>query len=154
MVDIFTKYTVVTPIKNRSIPEVNDADEKAITKMGKKPITIYSDNEGAFVSNEIKRYFEEKGIRHLTTLGHAPVAERQIKHMVYQRVEKTGQKWHEVLFPVLLTYNNKMEHSTIKMTPKEAMKPENQFTVKLNLEFNRINSRIYPNINWTFWKSI
>ena len=67
--------------------------------------------------------------------------------MVYQRVEKTGQKWHEVLFPVLLTYNNKTEHSTTKMTPKEAMKPENQFTVKLNLELKRINSRIYPNIN-------
>ena len=99
MVDIFTKYTVVIPVKNRSIPEVNDAIEKAIVKMGKKPMTIYSDNEGAFVSNEIKRYFEEKGIRHLTTLGHAPVAERQIrpiKNMVYQRVEKTGQKWHEV----------------------------------------------------------
>ena len=133
MVDIFTKYTVVIPIKNRSIPEVNDAIEKAITKMGKKPITIYSDNEGAFISNEIKRYFENNNIRHLTTLGHAPVAERQIrtiKNVIYQRVEKTGQKWHEVLFPVLLTYNNEMEHSTIKMTPKEATKPENQFTGK------------------------
>jgi hypothetical protein len=150
MFDIFTKYTVVIPIKNRSIPEVNDAIEKAITKTGKKPITIYSDNEGAFISKEIKRYFENNNIRHLTALGHAPVAERQIrtiKNMVYQRVEKTGQKWHEVLFPVLLTYNNKMEHSTTKMTPKEAMKPENQFTVKLNLELKRINSRIYPNIN-------
>ena len=40
-----------------------------------------------------------------------------------------------------------MEHSTIKMTPKEAMKPENQFTVKLNLELKRINNRIYPNVN-------
>ena len=77
---------------------------------------------------------EEKGIRHLTTLGHAPVAERQIrtiKNMVYQRVEKTGQKWHDVLFPVLLTYNNEMEHSTTNMTPKKAMKPENQFTEKV-----------------------
>ena len=150
MVDIFTKYTVVIPIKSRSIPEVNDAIEKAITKMGKKPMTIYSDNEGAFVSNEMKRYFEEKGIRHLTTLGHAPVAERQIKtikHMVYQTIEKTGQTWHEVLFPVLLTYNNKMEHSTIKMTPKEAMKPVNQFTAKLNLELKRINSITHPNTN-------
>ena len=40
-----------------------------------------------------------------------------------------------------------MEHSTIKMTPKEATKPENQFTVKLNLALKRINKRIYPNVN-------
>ena len=33
------------------------------------------------------------------------------------------------------------------MTHKEAMKPENQLTVKLNLELKRINNRIYPNIN-------
>ena len=34
MVDIFTKYTVVIPIKNRSIPEVNDAIEKSYCKNG------------------------------------------------------------------------------------------------------------------------
>ena len=47
--------------------------------MGGKPETIYSDNEGAFVSNEIQDYFKNKGIRHITTLGHAPVAERSIR---------------------------------------------------------------------------
>lgn len=95
-------------------------------------------------------YFKNDNIRHITTLGHAPVAERQIrtiKNMIYQRVEKTGQKWHEVLFAVLLTYNNKLIHSTTKMTPKDAMKPENQLNVKLNLELKRKNSRIYPNVN-------
>ena len=150
MVDIFTKYTVVIPIKTKQIPDVAAAIEEAIKKMGQKPITVYSDNEGAFVSNIIQKYFKDNNIRHLTTLGHAPVAERQIrtiKYMIYQRVEKTGQKWHEVLFPVLLTYNNKLVHSTTKMTPNEAKKPENQLTVKLNLELKRRNNRIYPTVN-------
>ena len=124
--------------------------EEAVKKMGKKPKTVYSDNEGAFVSNFIQMYFKNNNIRHITTLGHAPVAERQIrtiKNMIYQRVEKTGQKWHEVLFAVLLTYNNKLIHSTTKMTPKDAMKPENQLDVKLNLELKRKHCRIYPNVN-------
>ena len=140
MVDIFTKYTVVIPVKSKQIPDVEKAIEEGIKKMGKKPLTIYSDNEGAFVSNQIRDYFKDNNIKHITTLGHAPVAERQIrtiKNMIYQRVEKTGQKWHEVLFAVLLTYNNKLIHSTIKMTPKDALKPENEFNVKLNLELKQ-----------------
>jgi transposase InsO family protein len=149
MVDIFTKYTVVVPVKSKQIPDVSKAIEQAITKMGGKPKTVYSDNEGAFVSNEIQKYFKEKGIRHITTLGHAPVAERQIrtiKNMVYPRVEKTGQKWHEVLYAVMLTYNNKLVHSITKFTPAEAMKPSNHLDVKLNLELKAKHSRKYPNV--------
>ena len=50
----------------------------------------------AFVSNVIQTYFADEGIRHLTTLGHAPVAERQIrtmKGMIYKRIEHTNQNW-------------------------------------------------------------
>mgnify|MGYP003350092788 CR=1 FL=1 len=95
MVDIFTKYTVVIPIKTKQIPDVTSAIEEAVKKMGQKPITIYSDIEGAYVSNIIQKFFENNNIRHLTTLGHAPVAERQIrtiKNMIYQRVVKNGAK--------------------------------------------------------------
>ena len=47
--------------------------------MGGKPETIYSDIEGAFVSNEIQKYFRDNNVRHITTLSHAPVAERSIR---------------------------------------------------------------------------
>ena len=56
MVDIFTKYTVIIPSKSKQIHDVAVAIEEAIKKMGQKPITIYSDNEGAFISNEIQKY--------------------------------------------------------------------------------------------------
>jgi hypothetical protein len=150
MVDIFTKYTTVIPVKTKQIHDVAIAIEQAIVKMGGKPITIYSDNEGAFVSNEIQKYFKDNNIRHITTLGHAPVAERQIrtiKNMIYKRVEHTEQPWHEVLYAVLLIYNSKLIHSIAKMTPQEAMKPSNHLSVKLNLELKRKHSRIYPEIN-------
>mgnify|MGYP003351930145 CR=1 FL=1 len=68
--------------------------------MEAKPETIYSDEEGAFVSNEIQQYFKTQGIRHLTTLSHAPVAERQIrsiKDMIYKRSEHEAKPWHELL---------------------------------------------------------
>ena len=52
MVDIFTKYCVVIPLKINKIHNVAVAIEKGIEKMGGKPKTIYSDND----SNEIQKY--------------------------------------------------------------------------------------------------
>ena len=134
MVDIFSKYTQMVPVRSKQIPDVLIAIKECLIKMKGKPKTIYSDNEGAFVSNLIQSYFADEGIRHLTTLGHAPVAERQIrtmKGMIYKRIEHTNQNWWEVLYPVALTYNNKMVHSITKLTPAEAMKPSNTSEVKI-----------------------
>ena len=150
MVDIFTKYTTAVTIKTKQIPDVLEAIKEDIRKMGGKPETMYTDNEGAFVSNEIQKYFKEVGIRHITTLSHAPVAERQIrtlKSMIYQRVEKTNRKWYDVLGPVLLVYNHKMVHSATKLTPNEARKPANELNAKLNLQLNRTKLRKYPNVS-------
>ena len=56
VVDIFSKYISIIPLKTKQIPDVAKGIETAIHKMGGKPETIYSDNEGAFVSNEIQKY--------------------------------------------------------------------------------------------------
>ena len=150
MVDIFSKYTQIYPIKTKNIPDVLIGIKECLKKMKGKPKTIYSDAEGAFLSNEVQKYFKDESIRHLTTLGHAPVAERQIrtmKDMIYKRIDHTKQNWWEVLYPVLLTYNNKMVHNVTKLTPSEAMKPSNTDLVKFNLELKRRNSKMYPNIS-------
>ena len=150
MVDIFTKFTTAVLVKSKQIPDIVEAIKEDIKKMGGKPQTIYSDNEGAFVSNEIQKCFKDNNIRHITTLTHAPVAERQIrtiKSMIYQRVEKTRQKWYDILGAVLLVYNNRMVHSSTKMTPNEARKPANEINVKLNLQLNRTKLRKYPTVS-------
>ena len=150
MVDIFSKYTEVVRIKSKQIPDVLKGIKECIAKMGGKPKTIYADNEGAFVSNNVKKYLQDEGIRLLTTLGHAPVAERQIrtvKSMIYKRIEHTGQNWWDVLYPVLLTYNNKMIHNVTKFTPADAMKASNTAEVKFNLELKKRSTRKYPDIS-------
>ena len=97
-------------------------------------------------------FFKKHDIRHVITRTHAPVAERTtrtIKKMIYDRIEHQPNKsWHEtdILYPVLLKYNNKMIHSSIKMTPSDATKPQNQLQVKINLELQRKNTRLYPDL--------
>jgi len=147
LVDIFSKYTTVVPVHGKTSDEVLDALIEGLRKVHGKPKCIYSDNEDAFSSTAMVAYFKEHKIKHIITLGHAPVAERQIrtiKDMIYKRVENNGSGWVDVLFQVLLTYNNKMVHNVTKMTPADAVKGGNNMIVKANLEMKRINTRIYP----------
>ena len=156
MVDTFTKYTVIIPIKNNDAPTLLTALKEAIMKMGGNPKTIFSDDEGGMNSKVVVHWLNEQNIRYLITKAHAGLAERTIrtmKAMIYSRIESAKardnevKRWVDVLFPVLLTYNHVDKHHTIKMTPDEARKPQNHLKVKINLELKRVHSRVYPDIH-------
>ena len=153
MVDIFTKWTQVVMVPGKKWWQVLPGIKKLMPMMGGKPISIYSDDEGAFNSKEIQKYFNDEGIRHLVTRSHAPVAERQIrtfKNMIYKRLEapkNEGKQWYDLLDQVLVTYNRQRVHSSTQMTPHEARQNNNQQVVKFNLELKRQHGRKYPEIS-------
>ena len=156
MVDSFTKYTVIIPIRNNKGPSLLKALKEAILKMGGPPKTIYSDDEGGMNTKILISYLDEQHIRHIMTRTHAGLAERTIrtmKAMIYRRIESAKardnevKRWVDVLYPVLMTYNHLDKHHTIKMTPDEARKPQNHLQVKINLELKRVHSRVYPDVH-------
>ena len=156
MVDIFSKFVSIIPMKANNAPSILEAMKEAIIKMGGKPQTLYTDDEGGLNTPLIQKYLKDQDIRHLVTRSHAAVAERTIrtvKAMIDKRLESAkhrenqNKRWVDVLYPVLLTYNQKNKHSATKMTPKEAMKPSNTLQVKANLEMQRKHTRIYPDVN-------
>ncbi|MFM7983972.1 MAG: hypothetical protein ACKPKO_32070, partial [Candidatus Fonsibacter sp.] len=51
------------------------------------------------------------------------------------------------IYPILLIYNNKMGHSSTRLTPNEARKPQNELTVYLNMTLKAKHIRKYPDIN-------
>ena len=55
-IDIFTKFVSVIPIKTKQPNELLEALKEGFQKMGGKPETMMSDNEGSFNSNLIKTY--------------------------------------------------------------------------------------------------
>ena len=112
--------------------------------------------KGAFQKEAIKRYLEDEGIQHHRTRAHANFSERGIrsfKDMLYKRLEADEKKgkeniqWTDYIFEILLTYNNKMEHSVIKMTPKEAMKETSELKAKQNMTRQATRTRKYPEIS-------
>ena len=47
----------------------------------------------------------------------------------------------------MLTYNNKLVHSSTKKTPQEAKQATHQMDVKANLEIRAMKNRKYPPLN-------
>ena len=54
---------MVIPLKSKLTLDVLRGFKDGIEKMKGKPATLYSDNEGAFVSNEVQKYFKDNNIR-------------------------------------------------------------------------------------------
>ena len=120
--------------------------------MGKKPELIYTDDEGALHKPSIQPYFKENQITHYITGNHAWFAERFIrtfKLMLYKRINQgtqENQQCIDFVFQIMLTYNNKIVHSSIKMTPYEATKPNNAIYVKTHIELQAAFTRKYPEL--------
>ena len=155
MIDIFSKFALVIPIKSKQPPDLLAGIMEGINKMGKKPKMFYSDEEGSLYSKTIIEYLEQEKIEMHRTRGHPAFAERFIrsfKDMLFKRVEadekkgKANIQWTDYILEILLTYNNKNVHSTTKFTPSEAKKPKNEFEVKLNISLQAKKSRVYPEI--------
>ena len=155
MIDIFSKYMVVLPLPSKDGEDVASGFIEGIKKMGKKPQFIYTDDETSFSTSYLQKYFKDEGIQHYITRGHAPFAEvaiKTFKTQLYKRVEADEKKnkkdiqWTDYIFEILLTYNNKMEHSTTSLTPNEARKPRNEFNVKLNISTKAVKKRVYPDL--------
>ena len=155
MIDIFSKFALVIPIKSKQPPDLLAGIMEGINKMGKKPKMFYSDEEGSLYSKTIIEYLEQEKIEMHRTRGHPAFAERFIrsfKDMLFKRVEadekkgKANIQWTDYIFEILLTYNNKNFHCTTKFTPSEAKKPKTEFEVKLNISLQAKKSRVYPEI--------
>ena len=158
LIDIFSKYAVVLPIASRTPPDLLAGILEGIQKMGDKPDMIYSDEESSLIGDrvDIRGALKNRGIELHTTRGHPNFAERFIrtfKDMLFKRVEADEKKgkqniqWADYILQIMVTYNDKMVHSSTKMTPKEARLKRNEYAVKLNLELRALKNRKYPELN-------
>ena len=150
MIDIFTKYASVVPLASKSEGDVAAGVLECLEKMGHKPEIIYSDDETSLSTSAMQKYFKDNNISHVITRSHAWFAERFIrtfKDMLYKRVEASKDEniqWTNLMYPILLTYNNKLKHRTTGHTPAEARLTSNELKIKLNMELHKKSSRKYP----------
>ncbi len=136
--DVFSKYAVVVPMLDNKGGAAAAAIIESFQKMGKKPELLYTDGETSFDTYALQEYYEQQKIKHYITRKHAAFAERFIrtfKHMLYKRIDEGKVKtenpqWHDYVYQVMLTYNNKQKHSSTNKTPKDARKGSHQADVR------------------------
>ncbi len=164
-IDIFSKFAAVVPLMSEDTGDVAAGILECVQKMSRKPKMIYTDDEAALSSFPLRDFFVEQKIKHYITRKHAAFAERMIrtfKGMLYKRIDDKGNpdtkkkkppengaepQWHDYIYQVMLTYNNKLVHSSTKKTPEEAKQGNHQMDVKANLEIRAMKNRKYPPLN-------
>ena len=98
MIDIFTKYMVVVPIKSKGEGDIASGMIEGLKKMNGKPELLFTDDETALNTQAIQDYLKEQGIAHHRTRGHPNFSERAIrtyKDMLYKTIEADEKKGKE-----------------------------------------------------------
>ena len=75
MIDVFSKFAVVLPVREKKAGPVMEAIFKAFEAMGKQPEILYTDNEGALNTSWVPGVFADANIQHITA-GTAYFVER------------------------------------------------------------------------------
>ena len=147
VIDLFSKYAYSIPLKTKSSQEIIKSFEKLFgVRHAKK---LWTDQGSEFINNNFKKFLEARNITlyHVYNEGKACVIERfnrTLGEMIQKHMTSTNSdKYIDVLQKLIDDYNHKY-HSSIKMSPIEASKPENKSKVLENLYGNTIPSLDKP----------
>lgn len=123
-------------MKNKTGETVSEAFKTLFKE--RKPMYIWSDKGSEFYNRQVKELFKDNNIELYSTQNEqkSMVIERWIstmkQHMFRYFTANETKKYYDVLDKLVKNYNNTF-HSSIKMTPVEASKLENESTVYKNL---------------------
>ena len=130
LIDLFTKYAFVIPLKDKKGISIVNAFDKIIKQSNRrakgtsaqhvKPNKIWVDQESEFYNCDFKKWLSDNDIEMHSTdnEGKSVVAERFIstlKNKLYKHMTATGKNYN-VLDNVVSKYNN-TKHIIIKMKP-------------------------------------
>ena len=138
VIDLFTKYVWVRKMKSIQAKFMVKAFEEILNEMKDKPIALQTDKGKEFDNKLMKQLFNKYRIKHYwaTSDRKASVAERvnlTLQQKVYKMmISKRTNRWIDLIPGALKLYHN-ARHSSIKMSPQEAERDENQ---KLLLEIH------------------
>ena len=137
VIDIFSKYGWITPLKNKDGKTVSKAFEEIFKE--RRPEKMWTDKGREFYNKTVKKLFEEEPKIELYSTENeekSSIVERWIRTMKEKMwkyfTDKNTNRYIDILQDLVEDYNN-TKHSSIKMTPIEGSKKENELTVWRNL---------------------
>ena len=137
VLDVFSKYGWIVPLKDKKGETVTEAF-KTILKEGRKPQYLWVDKGKEFYNKHLKGLLEKHNIQMYSTENEekSSVCERwnrTIKTKMWKQFTVQGNTMYLDMLPKILKQYNNTKHSSIKMTPIEASKKNNEGLVYFNL---------------------
>ena len=149
-IDIFSKFAWVFPIKSKKIQDIKPCFEKIFKE--RKPLYIWSDQESAFFSKEMLKFFEDNNVKIYHTYSNlkAVVIERFNRSlrelMMKEFVKNNNTVWYNILPELIKKYNNR-HHRTIKMKPIDVNKSNEKYIKNTVYNYDIINKKPKFKIN-------
>ena len=150
VMDLFSRYAFVRVTKNKTKETISDAFEDIIKKSGRQCEKLWTDNWGEIFNKVFENRLKQLKIIRYTT-------QSELKAIMIERFNQTLMNKLSSLFTINNNYRyiddiqkivdqyNNSYHSSIKMTPAEASKPENEGLLYYNLYNKRRRERYLQN---------
>ena len=99
LIDVFSKFASVVPIKSKEPPDFLDGLMQGLNQMGKNPELLYGDDEGSLNSHVVNEYLTKEKIELHRTRGHPAFAEsfiRNFKNKLFKRIEADEKRGNKI----------------------------------------------------------
>ena len=134
VIDTFSKYGWVIPLKNKSGSTVANAFEQLFLENGGVPNKLWTDKGTEFFNRNVDRVLKTNGVTLYTTENEEKscIVERWIRTFMkklYTYFDTNRHTEYLKILPVLVSKYNNTKHRSIGCTPEEARDPYNYQTV-------------------------
>lgn len=145
LIDPFSRYAAVEPIKNKSAEIVVQGMKRLLARYPRIPKSIRHDEGREFVNSSFKKLMKQNAIetyiaRGMPKANYAERFIRTLKNKLYRYMTfKKTKKYADVLQNIVKSYNNSY-HGSIKMKPADVTeKNESQLWKRLYLDSTKPN---------------
>ena len=131
VIDLFSRYTWIVPLKDKTGAEVRDAFQHILRTSGRKPGKLWVDEGKEFYNSTLKKWLANHHIDMYSTHneGKAVVVERfnrTMKSRMWRYFTLKSTNVYRTVLPKLVDDYNNTKHRSIGMSPVEASKKENE----------------------------
>ena len=151
VVDVFTRFAYIIPMKKKDIESTSKALEDVLGYNKTKPYLIMSDNDSSYTGLEFQKVLTKYDMHHdpnavgdHNALGIIDNFAKRIKRILTAYFLQTKKKnWIDVIQKIVATYNVSPHSSLGGFTPTEIMNADpdlNQFIVDVNYYKSQFNT--------------
>ena len=145
VVDVFTRYAYIIPLKNKDIESTTKAIQEVISYRKEPPYLIMSDNDSSFMGSEFQKVLVKNDIHHdpnavgdHNSLGIIDNFAKRIKRILTAHFLQTNKKnWLDIYQKIVRTYNHSPHSSLGGYSPADVMSNDdaliNEYILLINL---------------------